>query len=200
MADSAIHPFQRSPTQGHTRASYPKAVEANPLVGGPALALAMHRRATDATLHTGVSPTQRPAHPPQVAASMAGRATERTRGAETDGAPVYLERILIRKARRMLLVRTADIELIEAAGNYVRINTADAQHLLRSPLTELASSLDPAHFLRIHRSAIVNTDFLESVETNPAGDYFVRLPSGRRLKCSRSYRSDLRLFLESFGS
>ena len=114
--------------------------------------------------------------------------------------PHYLDRLLVRKARRILLVKTGDIQLIEASGNYVRIITEDASHLLRTPLSELATQLDPAHFLRVHRSAIINTEFLESVETNPAGDYFLRLPQGRRLKCSRSYRGDLRLFLQGFGS
>lgn len=173
MTDSAVHPFQRSPARAHSGATYAGRVRHTPTIGSAI-----------ATLNLAPSNDQ-----------------GQDRGTESagDGA-VYLDRLLVRKARRMLLVRTADIELIEAAGNYVRINTADAQHLLRTPLTELAASLDPKHFLRIHRSAIVNTDFLESVETNPAGDYFVRLPNGRRLKCSRTYRGDLRLFLQGFGS
>lgn len=176
MTDSAVHPFQCSPVHARSGATYTGRARAAPTSANGVGAFSL-------------APTQ---NEPEV---RSGGAEEGSRDA-----PVYLSRLLVRKARRMLLVRTADIELIEAAGNYVRINTADAQHLLRTPLTELAASLDPKYFLRIHRSAIVNTDFLESVETNPAGDYFVRLPSGRRLKCSRSYRGDLRVFLRGFGA
>lgn len=109
----------------------------------------------------------------------------------------YLDRILVRKARRMVLVRTDEILLIRASGNYVEILTNEAKHLLRSPMSELAEQLDPDRFLRVHRSTIINTDCLEAVETNPAGDYFLRLEGDRRVKCSRSYRSDLRAFLST---
>lgn len=114
-----------------------------------------------------------------------------------EAAPKILERLLVRKARRMVILRTRDIQWIEAAGNYVKIVTADGSHLLRSTISDLADQLDPTVFLRVHRSAVINTEVLESVETNPAGDYFLRLPGDHRIKCSRTYRNDLRAFLAS---
>ena len=112
-------------------------------------------------------------------------------------APKVLERLLVRKARRMVILRTRDIQWIEASGNYVKIVTAEGSHLLRSTISDLAEQLDPVCFLRVHRSAVINTEVLESVETNPAGDYFLRLPGDQRIKCSRTYRNDLREFLAS---
>lgn len=114
-----------------------------------------------------------------------------------EAAPKVLDRLLVRKARRMVILRTRDIQWIEASGNYVKIVTAEGSHLLRSTISDLADQLDPACFLRVHRSAVINTEVLESVETNPAGDYFLRLPGDHRIKCSRTYRNDLRSFLAS---
>ena len=118
-------------------------------------------------------------------------------GQAKEAAPKVLDRLLVRKARRMVILRTRDIQWIEASGNYVKIVTAEGSHLLRSTISDLAEQLDPTCFLRVHRSAVINTEVLESVETNPAGDYFLRLPGDHRIKCSRTYRNDLRSFLAS---
>ena len=120
-----------------------------------------------------------------------------TDASSREATPKILDRLLVRKARRMVILRTRDIQWIEASGNYVKIVTAEGSHLLRSTISDLADQLDPERFLRVHRSAVINTEVLESVETNPAGDYFLRLPGDHRIKCSRTYRNDLRSFLAS---
>lgn len=134
-------------------------------------------------------------------APAGGSSTETQQGSHAararGHAPKVLDRLLVRKARRMVILRTRDIQWIEASGNYVKIVTADGSHLLRSTISDLADQLDPTRFLRVHRSAVINTEVLESVETNAAGDYFLRLPGDHRIKCSRTYRNDLRSFLAS---
>ncbi len=182
MTERAIHPFQRSPGVSHS--------------GGFAFARRLDQTSRS-EISNGTHRAPGPANSRQE--SHLSLAPAPVAEEPATSAPPTLDRLLIRKGRRMLLVRTDEIQLILAAGNYVRIITADASHLLRSPLAEMMPVLDPARFLRIHRSAIINTEFLESVETNPAGDYFLQMPQGQRLKCSRSYRGGLRLFLRGLA-
>jgi two-component system LytT family response regulator len=103
-------------------------------------------------------------------------------------APRYLDRVAIRSPGRVICVRLAEVEWIEGSGNYVRLHTATGRPLLRATLTKLSSQLDPAHFARIHRSAIVNLDCIREMQPYFSGDYVVILRSGTRLRLSRSYR------------
>ena len=116
-------------------------------------------------------------------------ATPETKPAMT--APSYLDRVCIRSLGRTQFLRTADIEWVEAYGNYVRLHTHTGRALMRQPLRRFAEQLDPNAFCRIHRSAVINLSCLEEMRPCETGDYIVQLRSGVRLKLSRIYRAEL---------
>ena len=107
----------------------------------------------------------------------------------------YIERIAVKKARRIVLLWTEDIDLIEAAGNYVRLCSSGQGHLYRITMQALEKKLDPKRFLRIPRSTIVNVDRIREVLTTPSGDYVAVLTDGTRTNWSRGYRRQLNEFL-----
>lgn len=103
----------------------------------------------------------------------------------------YLDRILVRSSGSMQLVRTADIDWIEGAGSYVNLHLASTSLLHRGSLTELLTNLDPARFVRIHRSAVINIDSIIRLETVSHGEFDALLESGTRCRVSRTWRSEL---------
>lgn len=108
-----------------------------------------------------------------------------------DRASNYLERVCVQTNGRVQIVRLADVEWIEACGNYVRLHTSAGRPMLRETLRSLVSRLDPARFARIHRSAIVALDCIREMRPSASGDYVVELTSGARLRLSRSFRADI---------
>ena len=102
------------------------------------------------------------------------------------------ERFLVRKLGREFLVAAADIEWLQAAGNYVNLRVRGHDYPLRSTIAGIESKLDPALFVRIHRSYIVNLDQIASIEPLDSGDARVHLKDGAPLPCSRRQRDALR--------
>lgn len=102
------------------------------------------------------------------------------------------ERFLVRKLGRDFLVAAADIESLQAAGNYVNLRVRGREYPLRSTIAAIESRLDPARFRRVHRSHIVNLDHIASIEPLDTGDARIHLRDGTTLPCSRRYRAALR--------
>jgi two-component system LytT family response regulator len=100
-------------------------------------------------------------------------------------------RIAVKALNRVYFLRVEDIDWIEAAGNYLRLHTSKDEHLLRETMTAIASRLDSAQFVRIHRSTIVNVERIREIQPWFHGDYAVILQDGRQLTLSRSYRTKL---------
>jgi two-component system, LytTR family, response regulator len=103
--------------------------------------------------------------------------------------------IPVRSGQRTVLVRIEDIDWIESSGNYVTLHVGDQEHLLRETLSELESQLSPRQFVRVHRTAIVNLDRVQSLTPTPHGDHRLTLRSGRELTLSRTYRARLEQLL-----
>jgi two-component system LytT family response regulator len=99
------------------------------------------------------------------------------------------DRLLVRSGAKAFFVKVADIEWLEASGNYVRLHTParDPRALVRETLAHLAEWLPP-NFLRVHRSAVVNLDAVAEVRTLPSGDGEILLKSGVRVGLSRRYQ------------
>jgi two-component system LytT family response regulator len=144
----------------------------------------------------------KPFEPERLFAAMdrARTATEKTAREPSDwkamlrelrAAPTWLSRVAIRLGDRIYYVRMADVDWIEAEGNYVRLHTGAKSHLLRRALRQLSEELDPAQFARIHRSSIVNIDRIAELRATPDGDYHVLLSTGAKLKMLRKYRDAL---------
>lgn len=102
------------------------------------------------------------------------------------------ERFLVRKLGREFLVPAADIESLQASGNYVNLRVRGRDYPLRSTIAAIESRLDPSRFQRVHRSHIVNLDQVASIEPLDTGDARLHLKDGSTLPCSRRYRAALR--------
>jgi len=110
--------------------------------------------------------------------------------------PKHPERLVIKNSGRIVFLPVAEIDWIDAAGNYVRINTGGESHMLRETMSRLEERLDPDLFLRIHRSTIVNVGRIKEMQQQFHGDYVVVLTGGQRLTLSRSYRERLQELLD----
>ena len=100
----------------------------------------------------------------------------------------YVDRLLVKASGRVLFLKTEDIDWIEAAGNYVRLHVGRESHLLRETMNTIETKLDPARFLRIHRSTIVNLDRIKEMQPWFSGEYVVLLKDGTELTLSQGYR------------
>lgn len=109
----------------------------------------------------------------------------------------YLERLVVKDGSRILLVRTCDVDWIEAQGNYVLLHVGKSVHMVRETIGSLESELDPERFQRIHRSTIVNIDRIKELRPQAHGDYRVLLEGGAQLTLSRGYRGALGSLLKS---
>jgi two-component system LytT family response regulator len=103
----------------------------------------------------------------------------------------YLDRLLVRVDGRITPVRTADIDWIDAEGDYVRLRVGKTSHVLRTTMHRIESQLDPARFVRIHRSTIVNLERVKELKPSYRGEYVAVLHDGTTLKLSRGCREVL---------
>jgi two-component system, LytTR family, response regulator len=107
----------------------------------------------------------------------------------------YLERIALKSSGGVELIPTADIDWIESNGVYVTLHVATRNLLHRASLNELSASLDPATFVRVHRSAIVNVNGIVRLEPLSHGEFELVLKCGARPRLSRTYRPALEKWL-----
>ena len=115
----------------------------------------------------------------------------RAQTAKVEARPRPAERLLVVDDGRSLFVRTADVEWIEAARNYVRLHAGPRSYVVRTTLAALEAQLDCERFRRTGRSALVNVDRVREVQPWFHGDAIVILESGARVTLSRRYRSNL---------
>jgi two-component system, LytTR family, response regulator len=108
----------------------------------------------------------------------------------------FARRLVVRDEGVASFVPVERVERIEAEGNYVRVHAAGQAYLLREPLREIESRLDPERFSRVNRSAIVNLDHVERVEPWFRGEYRIVLRDGTRLTSSRAHGAAFRAMLE----
>lgn len=104
----------------------------------------------------------------------------------TAGKPEYLERIAVETRGQVRVVPVGEIEYITASGPYAELHANGRAHVIRERMQMLEERLDPAKFFRIHRSAIVRLDQIETLLRDPGGDYGVKLRSGVQLSVSRN--------------
>ena len=111
--------------------------------------------------------------------------------------PRYLDRLFVKSGDRLVHVRVRDVDAIEALGNYVKVRAAGKAYVLRASLSALESRLDPAVFVRTHRSHIVNLTRIRELVAVSHGDYQVILEQGATAPLSRVYREKLGFFVLS---
>jgi two-component system LytT family response regulator len=112
------------------------------------------------------------------------------------------QRIAIRKNGRVIFVTIEEIDWIEAADNYVCLHCGGETHVLRETIREMEARLDPARFVRVHRSAIVNIDRIKELQPWFRGDYRVILLDGTKLTLTKNHREklDSQFLLGSFAT
>jgi len=103
----------------------------------------------------------------------------------------YLQRIMVNIGQRYFFIQVADIAYISAEEKYVNLHTEKRSYLIRNTMNRLEQRLDPAKFARIHRSYIVNVDFIKEMQPWSHGDYIVILNDGAKLTASRRFRERL---------
>lgn len=101
----------------------------------------------------------------------------------------YLDRIVVRSRSRILFLDVAEVTWLEAFGNYVRFHTPAEVYTVRGTLTSFEKELDPARFVRIHRSMIVNRDVIRELHSRRTGDFTLVTHGGEQLTLSRNFRS-----------
>ena len=99
--------------------------------------------------------------------------------------------LVVREQERYLLVPTAGIFALEAAGNYVQVHCERVIHLMRGSLSSLETRLDPKRFLRTHRAWIVNLDHLREVQPWTKGRWVLLTRSGLKIPMGSQYREAL---------
>jgi two-component system LytT family response regulator len=105
------------------------------------------------------------------------------------------QRIVLKNAGRVSFLEVDEIDWVEAEGNYVRLHVGAHSHLLRETMKGIQARLDGERFIRIHRSAIVNTDRIKELHPLFHGEYAVILRDGTRLTSSRGPDNKLRRVL-----
>lgn len=103
----------------------------------------------------------------------------------------YLERIPVESRGQIRVVPVTLIDYITASGPYAELHIGDRTFAIREKMQTLEEKLDPAVFFRIHRSAIVRLDRIDTLLHAAGGDYAVRLKDGTELSVSRSRREEL---------
>jgi two-component system LytT family response regulator len=84
-------------------------------------------------------------------------------------------------------------------GHVVALHDGEDTHLVRKTMKELEEELDPGRFLRVHRSYIVNADYIEELRPLDHGTYQLRMASGTPLKTSRGYSENVDALLDETG-
>jgi DNA-binding LytR/AlgR family response regulator len=115
-----------------------------------------------------------------------------------DSLPPKPIRIAIKSKGKILLISPADILAVEAEGNYVLLVRHSDSHLLRESISTMAEKLKPYHFVRIHRSVLVNSSCVEEIYPGNTGEYMLRVAGGKQYIVSRTYKANLRLLAQSW--
>jgi two-component system, LytTR family, response regulator len=105
--------------------------------------------------------------------------------------PEYVGSFAVRQGHRTIFVDAGAVQWIEANGDYANLYVGDKQHLVRESLHRLAQTLDPARFIRVHRSAIVRIDQIEEMVALSNRDAMLRLRDGTPVRASRTYIEQL---------
>ncbi|WP_207632801.1 LytR/AlgR family response regulator transcription factor [Foetidibacter luteolus] len=131
--------------------------------------------------HTGQLPVQEPL-PAAPVAEVPEPAT---------CAPAYPRQLVIKDKSTTFKLDVADILFIQSQQNCIHIHTLTKKHILYSSLVKFSAQLCPEQFLRVHRSVMVNLDYVQQIRNLPSGDAELLLPNNTVIKCSRSYKKEI---------
>jgi two-component system, LytTR family, response regulator AlgR len=132
-----------------------------------------------------------------VAAERLARAVDRARerlaarraggASESGGGSLYVEEFWVSEARGLVRLAAAAVERISAERDYMRLHVGNRSWLINHTIGKLEAELDPARFVRLHRSAIVRRDFVTGLRRDEGGRWWARLADGGEQKVGRLY-------------
>jgi DNA-binding LytR/AlgR family response regulator len=105
-------------------------------------------------------------------------------------------RIGITNRGRIVFAHLSNILAVVAQGNYVVLQRESGSFRLRESISVMAERLEPYNFVRIHRSVLVNRDWVEEIRPRATGDYLLRLKGGKEFTVTRTYKKNLRMLAE----
>src|SRR5262249_58727348 len=111
----------------------------------------------------------------------------------------HLERIVVKDGTRVTLIPVAKLDFVEAQDDYVALASQGAKHLKQQTIASMEAGLDPARFVRIHRSYIVNFERVTRIEPYGKDSRLAILADGTRLPVSRTGYARLKTLLEDRG-
>ncbi len=101
------------------------------------------------------------------------------------------DRLIVRSEGKIVFLRTAEVQWVEADANYVRIHAGQRSYHIREKIGAFERSLPEHKFIRIHRSIIVNLDTVAEIQNCGNGEHIVVLRTGKELPLGRTYRERL---------
>ncbi|HEX8816482.1 MAG TPA: LytTR family DNA-binding domain-containing protein [Terriglobales bacterium] len=107
----------------------------------------------------------------------------------------YTSRFTVRNGSRLQIVLVDHIDWIGAAGDYAELHVRGRSHLLRETMQALEQKLDPADFLRIHRSRLIRTACVTELRSIDNREYIIRLSDGSEHRSSRTYSDQVEKWL-----
>lgn len=148
-----------------------------------------HRRA--GYPEQGLSEDYGPGFPEEDAAHVHGT-TVGSKKSPSFAPDKYLNRMAVKAGDRIVLVSMNDILWIQSYGNLIRLHLENASYDHQTTIKDAYTLLDPEHFLRVHRNAIVNLNYVTEFDLPRCGNAFVHLRNGKALPISQSARQVLR--------
>ena len=105
-------------------------------------------------------------------------------------------RIAIKSKGRIIFINPSDVVAVEAEGNYVLLQQRSGSHLLRESISTMAEKLKAYGFVRIHRSVLINSAYVQEIEPCLTGEYALRIRGGKQYTVTRTYKKGLRSLAE----
>ncbi len=102
----------------------------------------------------------------------------------------------IKDKGRLTKINTFDIYFLEAQGNYIQLHLEEKSYMIRETLQNIKNSLEQETFLQIHRSILVNTNYINQVKYSGNNQFEVNLRNNITLHSSRSHKEDIQSYLD----
>lgn len=104
--------------------------------------------------------------------------------------------VAIKVKGRILFINLGDVITLQAEGNYVSLQRNGSSHLMRESISVVAERLEPYGFIRIHRSVLANSSFVEEIRPFPTGEYGLRVKGEKEYTVTRTYKKNLKSLAE----
>lgn len=106
-----------------------------------------------------------------------------------------MERLVVKLGKELIILKCEDIDWIESERNYLRVYKGNNSFLVRNTISNFEKKLDPARFVRVNRSTIVNIEQIQKIESDINYNYFVVMNNNVAVSWGRKFRNNLKKVL-----